>query len=88
MHFLNEIASTFADLAGVEAVAWCGSAVLERADSLSDYDLYVYWRTPVPLDARREIIARRAFEYQLDNDFWELEDEWSEPDGLRYNVMY
>jgi hypothetical protein len=88
MHLLGEIASAFADIAGVEAVAWCGSAALERADSLSDYDLYVYWRTPVPLDARKEIIASRALEYQLDHDFWELEDEWIEPHGLRFNVMY
>jgi predicted nucleotidyltransferase len=88
MQLLGEIASAFADVAGVEAVAWCGSAALERADSLSDYDLYVYWRTPVPLDARKEIIASRAVEYQLDNAFWELEDDWIEPDGRRFNIMY
>ena len=86
--FLGEIASAFAGIAGVEAVAWCGSAAMQKADSLSDYDLYVYWRTPVPLDARKKIIASRASEYQLDNTFWELEDEWIEPDGLRFNVMY
>ena len=88
MSFLGEIASAFAGIAGVEAVAWCGSAAMQKADSLSDYDLYVYWRTPVPLDARKKIIASRASEYQLDNTFWELEDEWIEPDGQRFNVMY
>ena len=86
--FLGNIASAFAGIAGVEAVAWCGSAALQKADFLSDYDLYVYWRTPVPLSARKKIIESRASEYQLDNNFWELEDEWIEPDGLRFNVMY
>jgi len=86
--FLGEIASAFAGIAGVEAVAWCGSAAMRQADSLSDYDLYVYWQTPVALEARKKIIASRSSEYQLDNTFWELEDEWIEPEGLRFNVMY
>jgi hypothetical protein len=88
MSFLGEIASAFAGIAGIEAVAWCGSTAMQKADSLSDYDLYVYSRTPVPLDARKKIIASRASEYQLDNTLWELEDEWIEPNGLRFNVIY
>ena len=85
---LGEIASAFAGIVGVEAVAWCGSAATKKADSLSDYDLYLYWRTPVSLDARKKVIASRASEYQLENTFWGLEDEWIEPDGKRFNLMY
>lgn len=86
--FLGEIGSAFAGIAGVEAVAWCGSTAMQKADSLSDYDLYVYWRTPVSLDARKKIITSRTSEYQLDNTFWELEDEWIEPGGRRFSVLY
>jgi hypothetical protein len=88
MYFLGKIARAFAETGGVEAVAWCGSAALRKADCLSDYDLYVYWRKPVPLEARKKIIASRASEYQLDSTFWGSEDEWTEPGGLRFNVMY
>ena len=88
MSHLRETASAFAGIGGVEAVALAGSATMQKADSLSDYDLYVYYRTPVPLNAREKIIASRASEYQLDNTFWELDDEWIEPDGERFNVMY
>lgn len=88
MQFLDDIAKAFADIAGVQAVALAGSAALRKADSLSDYDLYVYGRVPVPIEARERIIANRASEYQLDNTFWELEDDWAEPGGLRFNVMY
>jgi hypothetical protein len=88
LSFLGEIASAFAGIAGVEAVAWCGSTAMEKADFLSDYDLYVYWRTPVALEIRKKIIASRSSEYQLDNTFWEPEDEWIEPDGLQFNVIY
>ena len=85
---LGEIAGAFAGIAGVEAVAWGGSTAMQKADSLSDYDLYVYRRRAVPLAVRKTIIASRAAEYQLDNRFWELEDEWIEPNGLRFNVIY
>ncbi|HEY5811793.1 MAG TPA: hypothetical protein VIT23_03965 [Terrimicrobiaceae bacterium] len=86
--FLGEIARAFIGVRGVEAVAWCGSTAMQKGDSLSDYDLYVYWKTPVLLDARKKIIANRTSEYQLDNTFWDLEDEWIEPEGQRCNAIY
>ena len=88
MHFLTTIANAFVDTPGVEAISWGGSAALQRADAFSDYDLYVYSRTPVPLEAREKIISSRARHYQLDNTFWELEDDWTEPNGEEFNVMY
>ena len=88
MHFLTALANAFVEAAGVEAVSWGGSAALQRADALSDYDLYVYSRTPVPLEVREKIISSRACRYQLDNAFWELEDDWTEPNGAEFNAMY
>jgi predicted nucleotidyltransferase len=85
---LGEIATAFAEIDGVEAVSLGGSAVTRRADELSDFDLYAYFRTEVPVEARREIIARRTSDYRLDNRFWDQEDEWIEPDGKRFDVMY
>jgi predicted nucleotidyltransferase len=88
MHSLVTIANAFVKTSGVEAVSLGGSAALQKADALSDYDLYVYSRTPVPLEVREEIVASRASSYQLDNTFWELEDDWTEPNGAEFNVMY
>jgi hypothetical protein len=34
------------------------------------------------------MIAKRATESQLDNIFWELEDEWVDSSSRRYNAMY
>jgi predicted nucleotidyltransferase len=86
--FLQEIADAFAAIDGVEAVVWCGSAALGRADALSDFDLYVYTHAPVPVEAREAVIAKRAIARQLNHTFWELEDEWIEPPGRRFNSMY
>jgi hypothetical protein len=86
--FLQEIANAFGAIEGVEAVAWCGSSALGTADIYSDFDLYVYTRALVPVAARETVIARRAAEYQLANTFWELEDEWIESGGRRFNSMH
>ena len=73
--FLQEIADAFGAIDGVEAVVWCGSAALGGADAFSDFDLYVYTNAPVPVEAREAVIAKRAIARQLNNTFWELEDE-------------
>lgn len=88
MHLVSTIANALVETAGVEAVSWGGSAALQRADALSDYDLYVYSRTPVPLKVRERIVSSRACRYQLDNTFWELEDDWTESNGAEFNMMY
>ena len=82
MHSLAAIANAFVKTSGVEAVSLGGSAALQKADALSDYDLYVYSRTPVPLEVRERIdFQPAASRYQLDNTLWELEDDWTEPNG-------
>jgi NAD(P)-dependent dehydrogenase (short-subunit alcohol dehydrogenase family) len=86
--FLQEIADAFGAIDGVEAVVWCGLAALGNADAFSDFDLYVYTNTPVPVEAREAVIAKRAIARQLNNTFWELEDEWIEAGGSRFNSMY
>jgi predicted nucleotidyltransferase len=86
--FLQETANVFATLDGVEAVAWCGSSAMGSADSYSDFDLYVYTQTPLPVEQREALIRERATESQLNNTFWELEDEWIDLDGRRFNAMY
>jgi hypothetical protein len=48
--FLQEIASAFGSIPGVEAVAWCGSAAMGVADAHSDFDFYVYTSAPVPVE--------------------------------------
>jgi hypothetical protein len=85
--FLQEIASAFASIHGIEAVAWCGSAAMGVADAYSDFDFYVYTNAPVSVENRRSIIAVRSRHSQLNNTFWELEAEWIDRDNS-FNSMY
>jgi hypothetical protein len=86
--FLREIGNAFGAITGVEAVTWCGSSATGSADTYSDFDLYVYTHAPVSIEGQEAVIAKRAIDRQLNNTFWELEDEWIEPGGRRFNSMY
>ena len=86
--FLKEIANAFGFIPGVEAVAWCGSAAMGVADAHSDFDFYVYTNAPVPVESRSAVILERSRHSQLNNLFWELEDEWIDREGRRFNAMY
>jgi Domain of unknown function (DUF4037) len=86
--FLKEIAQAYGAIPGVEAVAWCGSAAMGVADAHSDFDFYVYTSAPVAIESRRAVISERSQHAQLNNTFWELEDEWIDREGRRFNAMY
>jgi hypothetical protein len=86
--FLQEIASAFGSIPGVEAVAWCGSAAMGVADAHSDFDFYVYTSAPVPVESRRSVISERSRHSQLNNLFWELEDEWIDRENRWFNAMH
>jgi predicted nucleotidyltransferase len=86
--FLRDIAERFANLDKVESLIWCGSAGRGKSDRFSDFDIYVYhWQEPRRED-RERIVASRSRNYELDHRYWELEDEWIEPNGAQVNVMY
>ena len=51
----RRVASTFASLPQVEAVALAGSQSSEFADAASDVDLYVYVTEDIPLAVRTKI---------------------------------
>ncbi|MGA7130661.1 MAG: hypothetical protein WBZ19_30405 [Chthoniobacterales bacterium] len=86
--FLQEFASAFGSIPGIEAVAWCGSAAMGLADAHSDFDFYVYTNAPVSVESRRSIISGRSRHSQLNNTFWDLEDEWIDGENRRSNAMY
>ena len=58
------------------------------ADEWSDYDLYAYTRDAVPVAFRARLLEPRAARLELHNTFWEWSDEWIEPDGTVFDLMY
>jgi predicted nucleotidyltransferase len=87
-HTINELAASFAEREGVEALVLAGSAATGLADEESDYDLYAYTREAVPIEFRANLLKPRAARLELHNIFWEWSDEWVEPDGTPFDLMY
>src|SRR5215469_10941720 len=84
----QRIGRKFCQAEGVEALVLAGSAVTGFADEESDYDLYAYTREAVPVEFRAKLLKPRAARLELHNTFWEWSDEWVEPDGTCFDLMY
>lgn len=86
LSYVRRVAAQFGERPEVVAVALGGSRGSGVEDACSDFDLYVYSTSEVPLDFRLSLAGDGA---ELDNRFWEPGDEWI--DGAtqaRMDVMY
>lgn len=87
------IADRFAELPPVVAVALAGSLVADRADEHSDLDIYVYYETPITLEARRRIAEHFAGpgdpSLEIGKPYWGDEDGWIDrASGLGVDLIY
>lgn len=74
---IDDIADRFSKLDTVEAVALSGSKTGLINDELSDFDMYVYSKEPVPLDFRENLAKNFTDKYEVGNTFFEDGDELS-----------
>jgi hypothetical protein len=86
--FALDLAREYASVPAVEAVALGGSRTGPFGSESSDYDLYVYSNSPLPITAREEIALRRSPHPETGNRFWEPGDEWTDRGGERVDVMF
>ncbi len=92
-HLANQIATLFAALPQVEAVALGGSrgSGAGSTDIASDIDLYVYTHGDISLAERRAIVERSggASQASLDLTYWGPGDEWfNAPTGIEVDMVY
>jgi len=72
----------------VDALLLAGSRASGLADSHSDYDLYVYVNAPVSLASRQQILDKYCRYIELNNQFWETEDDAVLHDGIEVELIY
>jgi predicted nucleotidyltransferase len=85
----QEIASRFAGLPEVEAIAIGGSTASGLAGPASDIDLYVYRTEEIALATRAHLIEPQASRIELDNRSAEPADAWIErASGIAVDLIY
>ncbi|MBE6980847.1 MAG: DUF4037 domain-containing protein [Ruminococcaceae bacterium] len=78
----------FAALDGVEAIALGGSRATQQGDTASDYDVYVYCTEPIDVAVRRGILQNYCAVLEIDNRFWEQEDNATLKNGIDIDIIY
>ena len=87
----QRIASSFATLPQVQAIALGGSQSSGTTDASSDIDLYIYSRTEIPLADREAILEQSggASKASLGLDYWGPGDEWFDAaSGIEVDMVY
>ena len=72
----------------VEAIALGGSRATGNADEKSDYDVYLYVTAPVPTQRRKKLLSDYCSRMEIDNNFWENEDNCTLNDGTDIDILY
>lgn len=72
----------------IEAIALGGSRAGTAFDTKSDYDVYLYCTAPVPEDLRRELLRKYCSYLEINNQFWETEDNCTLNNGIDIDILY
>ncbi|MBS1795945.1 MAG: DUF4037 domain-containing protein [Acidobacteria bacterium] len=72
----------------VDALVLGGSRAAGRADEGSDYDVYVYLNRALDVAKRRAALAATCSYLEIDNNYWECEDDCVLNDGTGIELIY
>ena len=65
-----------------------GSRSGNNFDKSSDYDLYIYCTSIPDKDCRKLILDKHCSYIELNNQFWEFEDDCTLSDGVDIDIIY
>ena len=85
---LSEIVDEFSQYPEVSAIALAGSKVTDYEDAFSDHNLYLYLTAPLALAARQRDADRLLRYVEMNNHFWETEDDGQLEDGSEIRLIY
>ncbi len=89
MKMIKTIIDEFTKLDGVVAITLGGSKSTSNDDKLSDYDVYIYYdKKPIDVALRKKILTNRCSYLELDNQYWENEDNGITIDDEYFDLLY
>lgn len=72
---LKKMLDKFSKIEEVEGILLAGSHATKTNDKNSDYDIYIYSYKEIPIEKRRIITNEFCSYMELNNTFWETEDD-------------
>lgn len=72
---VRALANDFSKLEEVEGILLSGSHATKTNDKDSDYDIYIYTSKEIQLEKRKVITDKYCSYMELNNTFWETEDD-------------
>lgn len=82
------LAKDYSNIQEVEAILLAGSAASGTFDENSDFDVYIYTTAPIPTTVRQELANKHMRYVELDNRYWELEDDGILKCGTPIDLVY
>lgn len=72
---ITKMLDEFTKIEAVEGIMLAGSRAVKTNDELSDYDIYIYATQEIPVNMRKMITDKYCCYMELNNCFWEPEDD-------------
>ncbi|ELR64898.1 hypothetical protein C942_01988 [Photobacterium marinum] len=86
--YFDEMVKSFSKLEQVDAILLAGSRAVQADDELSDYDVYIYTSNDIPVEVRKEITDQYCSYMEINNQYWETEDDGVLKDGTEIELIY
>lgn len=86
--FFERVIEKLKELEEVELIMLGGSRAVNKNDQLSDYDVYVYSNRKIDIEKRKIILEKSLKYYEIENKFWEEEDDGILKDGKEIEIRY
>lgn len=91
MNIANEVKYIIDSLSAIDdvcAIAVGGSRACGNDDAMSDYDMYVYYNEKIDPDKRKAILEPLCSRLEIENDYWETEDNCILKIGTKVDIIY
>ena len=88
MKEIKELILEMSNIQQVEAIALAGSRATGVNDEQSDYDVCVYYSEEISSDIRKEILQKYCSYMEIDNKYWEVEDDCILNNGVVIEFIY
>ena len=86
--YFNNIIESLKNNSSVEAICLGGSRASGLNDDKSDYDVYVYYNKPIPLEDRRNILEPNCKYMEIGVSYFEEEDDCILNNGIIIELIY